>query len=194
MFNLRSLIFLFTFFFHTAIISEKNGGRRFMIKKTLMALAMAIIFSCSQAMAAGVVQVYDGDEKTFVAEFNAVASELQMFTFETTPSKLKNQNTTSELYIARAVPADLKTAVVFVKDNTASVAKLIISSEKAENTLKVRNVALALIGVNDEEFKALKTNQYVWCEAAKRYINIELEKTDDAYNLVIGAFSEKPSK
>ena len=194
MFNLQSLIFLFTFFFHTAIISEKSKRGNFMLKKIVLALAMAIIFSCSQALAADVVQVYDSDEKAFVAEFNAVAAELQMFTFETTPSRLQNQNTNAELYIARAVPADIKTAVVFVKDKTASVAKLIISSDKPENTLKVRNVALALIGVNDEEFKALKTNQYVWCEAAKRYINIELEKTDDAYNLVIGAFSEKPGK
>ncbi len=194
MFNLQSLIFLFTFFFHTAIISEKSKRGNFMLKKIVLALAMAIIFSCSQALAADVVQVYDSDEKAFVAEFNAVAAELQMFTFETTPSRLQNQNTNAELYIARAVPADIKTAVVFVKDKTASVAKLIISSDKPENTLKVRNVALALIGVNDEEFKALKTNQYVWCESAKRYINIELEKTDDAYNLVIGAFSEKPGK
>ena len=164
-----------------------------MLKKIVLSLTLAIIFSFSQAMAADVVQVYDNDEKAFVAEFNALASELQMFTFETTPSRLQNQNANAELYIARAVPADVKTAVVFVKDKTASVAKLIISSDNPENTLKVRNVALALIGVNDEEFKALKNNQYVWCEAAKRYINIELEKTADAYNLVIGAFSEKPS-
>ena len=165
-----------------------------MLKKIVLSMALAIIFSCSQALAADVVQVYDNDEKAFVAEFNALAAELQMFTFEPTPSRLKNQNQNAELYIARAVPSDVQTAVVFVKDKTASVAKLIISSDKPENTLKVRNVALALIGVNDAEFKALKTNQYVWCEAAKRYISIELEKTDTAYNLVIGAFSEKPGK
>lgn len=159
--------------------------------KLLFALALAITFSCSQAFAAESIQVYDNDEKSFVAMYNQIAAKENLFTLEATPQFVENRGET-QVYKSNSVPSDANVKALFIKNSNGAVDSVSISAKSMDKFQEALTISLMIVGLSGDEIKTLVANQKensasVWGEAIQRNIHIEFFATTESVDVVIDA-------
>lgn len=159
--------------------------------KIIFALALALTFSYGQAFAADAVQVYDKDEKTFVALYNQIASKEKLFMLETTPQFVENRDNI-QVYRTNSIPADANVKALLLKNASGAISSIAISAKSVEKLQEALTVSLIIIGLNEKEFDSLADNQKensttVWCESAQRNIHVEFFATNESIDVVIDA-------
>ena len=139
-----------------------------MTKMFTLLIALGIIFSCATCYAAS-KPVYDGDEKIFLEDFNAMAKGM---TIDIIDTKIKTLPEGTKELSGKNLKINL------ILNQSGSIDKIWLSSTNKDRLAEGLIVTLATIGLSAEEFDKIfetaKENQMsVWCKFSKRKIIVE---------------------